>query len=397
VSAPDARRIGRDTSEAPPARSGPTASTTGPRPSGPRPSLAAEPRPSAASGARASSVVHGRGLVIQTAFFGDVILTTPLIRRACERLGAPVDVATLPASSAVLANNPSVRDRIAYDKRGKDAGIAGFVRVARLLRRRRYAVAYLAQSSLRSAALAFAAGIPRRIGFRSAPGAFLQTHSVTPRGEPHQVERLLALADGAPDRREPEIYPGPDERAAVDALLAEAGIQGEFVVLAPGSQWGSKRWPFFPELARVLAQECRLALVGGPGDRADARQIRTALGSGTPVADGTGRLSILAAGELIRRARLLISNDSAPVHLASATGTPTIEIYGPTAPIFGFAARAAWSRVVEPDPMDCRPCHHHGPPACPLGHHRCMREIPIGKVLAEVRGLLQIVPKRYGV
>jgi heptosyltransferase-2 len=47
--------------------------------------------------------------------------------------------------------------------------------------------------------------------------------------------------------------------------------------------------------------------------------------------------------------------------------------------------------------MDCRPCHHHGPPACPLGHHRCMREITIGTVLAEVRGLLQIVPKRYGV
>jgi heptosyltransferase-2 len=271
------------------------------------------------------------------------------------------------------------------------------VRLALLLRRRRYAVAYLAQSSLRSAALAFAARIPRRIGFRGTPGAFLQTHSVAPRGEPHQVERLLALADGAPDRREPEIFPGPEERAAVDALLAEAGIQGEYVVLAPGSQWGSKRWPFFPELARVLAQECRLAIVGGPGDRADARQIRTALGSATPVADATGKLSILAAGELIRRARLLVSNDSAPVHLASATGTPTVEIYGPTAPIFGFAARAAWSRIVEPDPLDCRPCHHHGPPACPLGHHRCMREISISKVLAQVRGLLQIVPKRYGV
>ena len=362
-----------------------------PRPSGP------QSRPGLGTPARASSVVRGRGLVIQTAFFGDVILTTPLIRRACERLGGPVDVVTLPAAAPVLANNPSVRERIPYDKHGRDAGIAGFVRLARLLRRHRYAVAYLAQSSLRSAALAFAAGIPRRIGFRSAPGAFLQTHSVAPRGEPHHVERLLALADGAPDRREPEIYPGPEERAAVDALLAEAGIQGEFVVLAPGSQWGSKRWPFYPELARVLAQECRLAIVGGPGDRADARQITTALGSGTPVADATGRLSILAAGELIGRARLLVSNDSAPVHLASAAGTPTVEIYGPTAPIFGFAARAAWSRIVEPDPLECRPCHHHGPPACPLGHHRCMREISISKVLAEVRALLQIVPKRYGV
>ena len=338
----------------------------------------------------------GRGLVIQTAFFGDVILATALMRRAAERHGGPVDVVVLPSAAPLLQNNPHVREKIPYDKHGTDRGVRAFVRLARLLRRREYGVAYLAQSSVRSAALAFAAGIPRRIGFRGAPGAFLHTHSVTPRGEPHQVERLLALADGAPERREPEIFPGPDERAAVDALLREAGIRGEFVVLAPGSQWGSKRWPYFPELARVLSQEVAIALVGGPGDRADARQIRTALGSGTPVADATGRLSLLAAGELIRRARVLVSNDSAPVHLASATGTATVEIYGPTAPVFGFAARAPWSRIVEPEPLECRPCHHHGPPACPLGHHKCMREMPIGRVLAEVRALLQIVPKRYG-
>jgi heptosyltransferase II len=307
-----------------------------------------------------------------------------------------VAAVSLHAALAVLQNNPCIRDRIPFDKYGKDRGPAGFVRLVRLLRRRHYSVAYLAQSSLRSAALAFAARIPRRIGFRDAAGAFLNTHSVTARGEPHQVERLLALADGAPDRREPEIFPGTEERAAVDALLQEAGIRGEFVVLAPGSQWGSKRWPYFPELARGLAPEIPLAVVGGPGDRADARQIRTALGSGTPIADATGVLSILGAGELIRRARVLVSNDSAPVHLASATGTATVEIYGPTAPVFGFAARAPWSRIVEPDPLECRPCHHHGPPACPLGHHKCMRDIPISRVLAEVRTLLQIVPKRYG-
>jgi len=341
---------------------------------------------------------HGGGaVVIQTAFYGDVILSTPLIRRASERSGAPVDVVVQPAALPVLQNNPCIRDRIPFDKRGRDSGLAGFVRLVHQLRRRRYDVAYLAQSSLRSALLAFAARIPRRIGFRGAPGAPLHTHSVTPRGEPHQVERLLALADGAPDRREPEIFPGPEEHDSVDALLAEAGIQSEFVVLAPGSQWGSKRWPYFPELARGLASEIPLAIVGGAGDRADARQIRTALGVGTPVADATGRLSILAAGELIRRARVLVSNDSAPVHLASAVGTATVEIYGPTMPLFGFAARAAWSRVIEPEPIGCRPCHHHGPPACPLGHHRCMRDTPISRVLAEVRTLLQIVPKRYGV
>jgi len=332
-----------------------------------------------------------RGLVIQTASPGDVILTTPLIRRAAERLKSKVDVLVDPAGAPALRNNPHIRDVIPFDWKGKAGGPRGLWRMIRRLREERYEVSYHAQSSTRSALLALLGGIPRRIGFRDAPGAFLSTHAVSGRGEPHQVERLLLLADGAPDRREPEIFPGAAERAEVDAFLAEAGITGEFVALAPGSHWATERWPFFPELARALAPEVPLALVGGPGDRADARAIRNALGHGTPVADAVGRFSLLASGELIRRARLLVSNDSAPVHLASAAGTTTIEIFGPTAPIFGFAARAPWSRAVEPDPLPCRPCHHHGPAICPLVHHKCMREIPIARVLADVRTVLQLL------
>ena len=112
------------------------------------------------------------------------------------------------------------------------------------------------------------------------------------------------------------------------------------------------------------------------------------------MAPSPGVLSILQAGELIRRAAILVSNDSAPVHLASAVGTPVIEIYGPTVPQFGFAARSDLSRIVEPDPLPCRPCHHHGPAVCPLVHHKCMRDTQISRVLAEVRTVLQIVRVR---
>lgn len=342
------------------------------------------------------SASMGRGLVVQTAFPGDVILTTPLIRRAAERTGMPVDVVTTPVAAPVLANHPFIREVLVFDKHARDRGALALWRFAAKLRRRRYAVAYLAQASPRSALLAWLARIPRRIGFRAAQGSFLYTHAVASRGEPHHVERLLALADGALDRREPEIFPGPDEQAAVDALLAEARIAGPFVALAPGSHWGTKRWPYYAELARAIALELPLAIVGGPADRADARAIRNALGPGVPLADGVGRLSLLASGELIRRAALLVSNDSAPVHLASATNTPTVELFGPTIPGFGFAARARYSRVVEPDPLPCRPCSHHGPAVCPLVHHRCMRDTPISRVLAEVRQVLQIVRQRTG-
>lgn len=339
---------------------------------------------------RVSAAIQ-RGLVIQTAFPGDVILTTPLIRRAAERTGAPVDVVTTPLAAPVLANNPWIREVLVFDKKGGDRGLRGLWRFAARLRMRRYAVAYLAQASTRTGLLARLARIPRRIGFRGAQGAWLYTHAVTTRGEPHHVERLLALADSALDRREPEIYPGPADVRAVDALLEETGIRGPFIALAPGAHWGTKRWPYYAELARALTLEMPIAVVGGPGDRAEARAIRNALGQGAPLADATGRLSLLASGELIRRAMLLVSNDSAPVHLASATNTPTMELYGPTIPGFGFAARARFSRVIEPDPLPCRPCSHHGPAMCPLVHHRCMRDTSIARVLAEVRQALQIL------
>jgi heptosyltransferase-2 len=345
---------------------------------------------------RTSGRAVQRGLVVQTAFPGDVILATPLIRRAAERLGAPVDVITIPIAAPALANNPHVRDVIVYDKRGKDAGLAAFVRLVRKLKARHYAVAYLAQASPRSALLAFLARIPRRIGFRGAQGAWLYTHAVMERGEALEIERLLRLADGAPERREPEIFPSAGDRAAVDQLLAEAGVGKAFVALAPGSAWATKRWPYFAELARAIAETERLAIavVGGPGDRADARAIKATVAGAAPVADGTVRLSLLQSGELIRRAWLLVSGDTAPVHLASAVGTPVIEIYGPTVPQFGFAARPELSRIVEPDPLPCRPCSTHGPAICPLVHHKCMRETTIARVLAEVRNVLQIVRLR---
>jgi heptosyltransferase-2 len=342
--------------------------------------------------ARASRSLN-RGLVVQTAYPGDVILSTPLIRRAAERLGAPVDVLVIPAGANVLSNNPHIRDVIVFDKNGKDAGLGGFRRMAEKLRARKYTTAYMAQGSWRSGLLALFARIPRRIGFRNAAAHRLYTHAVMDALEPHHIEKLLKLADGAPERREPEIYPSTGDRAAVGKLLTEAGITGDFVALAPGSAWATKRWPYYPELARALSMEVPLAIVGGPGDRADARAIRTAIGNAV-VADGTGTLTMLQSGELIRRARVLVSNDSAPVHLASAVGTHVVEIYGPTVPSFGFAARPELSRIVEPDPMACRPCSHHGPVVCPLVHHKCMRDTPISRVLSEVRTILQITRVR---
>jgi heptosyltransferase-2 len=329
-------------------------------------------------------------LVLQTSFLGDVVLTTPLIEHLA-RDGA-VDVVTTPAGASVLANNPAIRRVVAYDKRGRHRGVSGLRRIATEVDAQdRAAVAYCVQGSIRTAALALAAGYRTRIGFDTSAGRWLYTRRIPHRSEGHHAERILRLAVGdaplEPAALRPRLHPGPADCSAVDALLRESGVAAtdSLAAVAPGSIWGTKRWPFYPELARRLAAEHRVVVIGSDADAALAREIAAAT-EGRAV-DATGRLSLLGSAELIRRCALLVTNDSAPQHLASAMGTPTLTVFGPTVPAFGFGPLAPGSAVVGHAGLSCRPCHPHGPERCPLGHWRCMREVTAETVAALALGL----------
>lgn len=326
-------------------------------------------------------------LVVQTSYLGDVVLTTPLLTRLAAREGAPVDVVTTPAGAALLGGHPAVARVVVYDKRA--GGLLAFVRAARALRGATRA--YLAQGSVRSAALALAAGARHRIGFDTSAGRSLYTARVAYRDDWHHARRLLALADphavDAPDDAiRPRLYPAGSDVAAVDALLA--GRVRPIVALAPGSAWGTKRWPGFGALAERLVATHDVAIVGDTRDGAAGDEIRRRVPPSALV-DATGRLSLLGSAELVRRAAALVTNDSAPQHLASAVGTPTVTVFGPTVPAFGFGPLAPGSRTVGLDALACRPCDRHGPAACPLGHWRCMRDLDAAAVGAVVRTLLQ--------
>jgi lipopolysaccharide heptosyltransferase II len=331
-------------------------------------------------------------LVIQTSFLGDTVLTTPLIARLAEH--GPVDVLVTPASARLLAHHPAIRETIVYDKRGRDRSVAGFARMARALRSRRYATAYLAQGSARSGALALAARIPRRVGFESSAGRAFYTVRVPAPAGMHHAEKLFTLGSaggGRPWSRDdlrPRLYPGDGERQAVDAILASGNPDARpLVAVAPGSVWATKRWPHYPALARALAGRARIVVVGGHDDAALAQEILAAAGDAGAV-DATGRLTLLASAELIGRARVIVSNDSAPLHLASAVGTPTIAVFGPTVPAFGFGPLAPRSAIVEDDMLACRPCDRHGPSRCPLGHWKCMLDQSPARVAGIVIGYL---------
>jgi heptosyltransferase-2 len=101
-----------------------------------------------------------------------------------------------------------------------------------------------------------------------------------------------------------------------------------------------------------------------------------------------GELGLRASAALLARAAVLVTNDSAPLHLATAVGTPIVAVFGPTVPSFGFGPRGRRDVVVEHPSLGCRPCSAHGPQVCPLGHHRCMRELSVETVAAAVEAVL---------
>ncbi len=316
-------------------------------------------------------------LVIQTAYMGDVILTTPLLTALAEKHG-PVDVITTPVSASLIETHPAVKSVIRYDKRGADRGWQGLRRLAAELRRRHFAITYLPHRSWRSASLVFFARIPERIGFADSPAASLYTRKVQRPLHRHETARLVSLAGLEPDARVPPVTLGltAQDNAEAERWLGERGIRDRFIAVAPGSIWGTKRWPYYAELAARL--KVPVVAIGGPTDRHLGEAIE-AVAPGRTVS-ACGDVGPRTSAALIARAIALVTNDSAPLHLASAVGTPQVAIFGPTVPSFGFGPLGPDDISLGHDDLLCRPCSLHGPATCPLDHHRCMRDLSVERV-----------------
>ena len=322
-------------------------------------------------------------LVIQTAFLGDVVLTTPLLARLAERHGR-VDVVTTPAAAELIETHPAVRQVIRYDKRGHDRGLAGFRHLADQLAVNRYARVYLPHRSWRSAALALAAHIPERIGFADSAASFLYTARVPRPKRAHESLRLLALAGPGPRgavRPAVAVALTDADRAAAARWLSGHGVGDPFVAVAPGSIWGTKRWPGYAELVAKL--DLPVVVLGSEADAPLAAEVAAAAPGRAHSA--AGALSLRESAARIARAALLVTHDSAPLHFATGVGTPVVAVFGPTTPAQGFGPLGHGNKVVQEAALWCRPCSPHGPQHCPFGHHNCMNGIGVERVVDAVR------------
>ena len=337
-------------------------------------------------------------LLLQTSFLGDTVLTLPLISEIKRRFSsAHLTVMCSPLAADLLRGHPAIDEIIVDDKRGADKGIAGLWRKARRLKQNGYTLALTPHKSLRSALLLYLAAIPWRVGFRQSAGWFLFHVRAQRRAAQHDIERTLSILEPfgieAKDcQRSLNLPLSTESRAAVARLLDSLSIQADQLVIGinPGSVWPTKRWSTagFAQLVQRLKQkhDCQVLLFGGPEDVAIAAEIqRLCEGAAVNLA---GKIGLSELPAVLSACRVLITNDSAPMHIAVACSVPTVAIFCATTPALGFYPYSANAIVVE-KALTCRPCGSHGGRRCPLGTEDCIRLIPVEQVLRAVEELLE--------
>jgi lipopolysaccharide heptosyltransferase I len=214
---------------------------------------------------------------------------------------------------------------------------AGWLAVRRALHARRYDVAVDFQGLLKSGALARLSGARRVVGFdrvslREPAARLFYTETVDVRGTGHVVWKNMRLARGLGAVGEALEFPiAPVESAATERVLERT--PAPFVLLNPGAAWPNKRWPpdRFGRLAVHLRERHGLpsVVIWGPGE-AEIADAVSAASSGAAVAAPETALPDLVA--LARHARLIVSGDTGPVHIAAAVGVPVVALFGPTDP-----------------------------------------------------------------
>jgi heptosyltransferase-2 len=338
---------------------------------------------------------HKRILIIQTAYIGDVILCTPLVKVLRQTFpDAFISFLLIPETENVLKNNPHLNEVLVYDKR-KKRGLGSFLQMVSRVKQGKFDLTVIPHRSMRSALLAYLSGIAERIGFDRAVGSSLFTRKVTHNANLHEVDRNLSLLSGFTPHltdTSPELFPSSDDFSYARRLLSDSRIsqRDRMVGVAPGSVWATKRWlpERFADVADLLLKEAgaKVVLLGSGEDRSLCERIADLM-AGRP-AIAAGKTSVLQSAAIVSLCKVILSNDSAPVHMASAMKIPVVVVFGSTIPEFGFAPYGV-DQVIIQKQLNCRPCGIHGKRKCPEKHFRCMLDINAEEVYRAVLSLLK--------
>jgi len=342
-----------------------------------------------------SSLSHKRDfqhiLISRLRFMGDVILTTPLIKRLREVFPqARLVYLTESPFAPLLENNPHLDEVIAFSSR---QSLGNQIRFYRNLRRRRFDLAIDLFGNPRSAILIWMTGAGVRIGgAHRGRGRLYTLRLPEPHGQlnaiDHHLRSLEALGIEATSKTT-QVFLTVNENEWARQFLVERNISPDHVTagLHPGATWPNKRWPtrYFAQVARDLhANNIQVVVTQGPGEAELANEVKCL----APQVVVIPVLPIRKVAAIQSHLRVFVSNDCGVMHLAVAVGTPTVGLFGPGQPEIWFPYRGNNGHLSLAHEIECRPCHKN---FCPLGHLHCQEKLAPARVIESV---LQIVTER---
>lgn len=286
------------------------------------------------------SIVHSyrRILIVRLDRIGDVLLSTPVIkaiRDACP--DSHIAMMVRPYARDIVEGNPYLNEVIVYDKSGDEKSLAGNLRFVKKLKDERFDLAVILHPTQRTHLIAACAGIPVRVGYDKKYG-FLLTKRIPHAkqfGLKHEIDYtldILRYIGIEPADRTLHMPISGSSELKVKELFNGSGIKDTDTVVAinPGASCPSKRWKAenFAKVAGSLIDKhgVKIVIISGRDDRAFGNRVASLLGN--RCLDLSGKTSVADLASVLKRARLFISNDSGPVHIACAVGTPVVAIFG---------------------------------------------------------------------
>ncbi len=332
-----------------------------------------------------------RILLIRFSSLGDLVLLTALVEGiAISYPGHDLHLATKEQYRELFESSLHISKIHTIPK---NAGIGDLIRLRQQLAAERFDIIIDAHNVIRSIFLYRTLGAESKVQLvkdqvrklsliRAGKNLYGDTVSMKDR----YLGLISALGAEVPDVST-RLDPPAEAEAAVDTFFTEHGLTGRpIVVLAPGARWETKRWPAenYSEIAKAIKGSGNRVLV--IGDRSE-KEICRITASGDRAVDASGRLSLMETASALKKASVLVTNDSAPLHIAEAVGTPVVALYGPTVRQFGYYPLLGKSTALEKD-LECRPCSRNGARPCHIEKRDCLDTIDTGEVLAAIDRIL---------
>ncbi|HWH63040.1 MAG TPA: glycosyltransferase family 9 protein [Ginsengibacter sp.] len=321
-------------------------------------------------------------LAIQTAFTGDVVLATAIPEKLHRFFpDAQIDFLVRKGNEGLLLDHPFLNKVLVWNK--KENKNKNLFNLLKKIRKEKYDTVINLQRFASTGILTGFSGAKEKIGFNKNPFSFLFTKKVTHdiSNKKHEVERNNELIQHFTDNSftKPRLYP-----SAADYNEIEKYTLQPYVCMMPASVWFTKQYPAdkWIDLINNFPNTYTIFLLGGKEDVDLCKKIKEK-SINNKVEILAGKLNFLSSVALMKNAVMNYTNDSAPLHFASAVDAPVTAIFCSTVPAFGFYPLSTKSFIVETkEILTCRPCSLHGLKACPLGHFKCACTIETSQLLS---------------